>query len=32
MYIQGVDSVYDITWVERPDGTRTTYGEVYLRN
>ncbi len=32
MYIQGVDSVYDITWVETPDGARTTYGDVYLRN
>jgi glycyl-tRNA synthetase alpha chain len=32
MYIQGVDSVYDITWVEAPDGTRMTYGDVYLRN
>jgi glycyl-tRNA synthetase alpha chain len=32
MYIQGVDSVYDITWVEQPDGTRVKYGDVYLRN
>ncbi len=32
MYIQGVDSVYDLTWVEGPDGTRFTYGDVYLRN
>jgi glycyl-tRNA synthetase alpha chain len=32
MYIQGVDSVYDLTWVEAPDGTRFTYGDVYLRN
>ncbi len=27
MYIQGVDSVYDITWVEG-----VTYGDVFLRN
>jgi glycyl-tRNA synthetase alpha chain len=32
MYIQGVDSVYDITWVEPSNGTRVTYGDVYLRN
>ncbi len=32
MYIQGVDSVYDLTWVKAPDGTRFTYGDVFLRN
>jgi len=32
MYIQGVENVYDLVWVERPDGTKVTYGEVFLRN
>lgn len=32
MYIQGVDSVYDLTWVEGPDGERYTYGDVFLEN
>lgn len=32
MYIQGVENVYDLTWVENPDGTKVTYGEVFLRN
>jgi hypothetical protein len=32
MYIQGVDSVYDLVWVERPDGTTYTYGDVFKRN
>jgi glycyl-tRNA synthetase alpha chain len=31
MYIQGVDSVFDITWVDSPEG-RFTYGDVFLRN
>ena len=32
MYIQGVDSVYDLTWSVGPDGTTFTYGDVFLRN
>jgi glycyl-tRNA synthetase alpha chain len=32
MYIQGVDSVYDLTWSVGPDGHKFTYGDVFLRN
>ena len=32
MYIQGVDSVYDLVWSRRPDGATFTYGDVFLRN
>jgi glycyl-tRNA synthetase alpha chain len=32
MYIQGVDSVYDLTWSEGPEGLKFTYGDVFLRN
>jgi len=32
MYIQGVENVYDLVWVEQPDGKKITYGEVFLRN
>lgn len=32
MYIQGVDSVYDIVWSVDPDGHVYTYGDVFLRN
>lgn len=32
MYIQGVENVYDLTWVEQPDGTKVSYGDVFLRN
>lgn len=31
MYIQGVDNVYDLVWVERPDGSQVKYGEVFHR-
>ena len=31
MYIQGVDSVYDLVWSEGPGGA-FTYGDVFLRN
>lgn len=31
MYLQGVDNVYDLTWVER-DGTAVRYGDIYLQN
>jgi glycyl-tRNA synthetase alpha chain len=32
MYIQGVDSVYDLVWAEGADGLSFTYGDVFLRN
>jgi glycyl-tRNA synthetase alpha chain len=32
MYIQGVDSVYDIVWSRGEDGLVFTYGDVFLRN
>ncbi len=32
MYIQGVDSVYDLVWSVGPDGHTFTYGDVFLRN
>ena len=31
MYLQGVDSVYDLVWSDGPFG-RTTYGDVFLQN
>jgi len=31
MYLQGVDSMFDITWVEGPLG-RLTYGDVFMQN
>ena len=32
MYIQGVDSVYDLIWSVAPDGQTFTYGDVFLEN
>ncbi|HBT94948.1 MAG TPA: hypothetical protein DEB24_02045, partial [Coriobacteriia bacterium] len=32
MYIQGVDSVFDIIWSKGEEGTVFTYGDVYLEN
>jgi len=32
MYLQGVDNIYDLTWVETSDGRKVTYGEVFHRN
>ena len=32
MYIQGVDSVYDIVWSRGDDGMVFTYGDVFLEN
>lgn len=32
MYLQDVDSVYDLTWTLAPDGSKVTYGDVYLQN
>ena len=31
MYLQGVDSIYDIVWTEGPNGT-VTYGDVFKQN
>jgi glycyl-tRNA synthetase alpha chain len=31
MYLQGVDSIYDLLWSESPDG-RVTYGDVFHQN
>jgi glycyl-tRNA synthetase alpha chain len=31
MYLQGVDSIYDIVWTNGPDGV-VTYGDVFLQN
>jgi len=32
MYLQGVENVFDLTWVETADGNKVTYGEVFHRN
>lgn len=32
MYIQGVDSVYDLVWAINPQGDKVTYGDVWLQN
>ncbi|MHB0774988.1 glycine--tRNA ligase subunit alpha [Halomonas sp. WWR20] len=32
MYLQDVDSVYDLVWAIAPDGSQVTYGDVYLQN
>ncbi|WP_136254747.1 MULTISPECIES: glycine--tRNA ligase subunit alpha [Halomonadaceae] len=32
MYLQDVDSVYDLIWTIAPDGSQVTYGDVYLQN
>ncbi|WP_409524371.1 glycine--tRNA ligase subunit alpha [Nitrincola sp. MINF-07-Sa-05] len=32
MYIQNVDSVYDLVWARQPDGSVVTYGDVYHQN
>jgi glycyl-tRNA synthetase alpha chain len=31
MYLQGVDSIYDIVWTKRPNGV-VTYGDVFKQN
>jgi len=31
MYLQGVDSIFDLTWTDGPMG-KVTYGDVYLQN
>ncbi len=32
MYLQGVDNVYNLTWTTHADGTKLSYGDVYLQN
>ncbi len=32
MYLQGVDSVYDLVWTLNPDGSPITYGDVFHQN
>ncbi len=32
MYVQDVDSVYDLVWTINPDGTTITYGDVFHQN
>ncbi|MCO4757663.1 glycine--tRNA ligase subunit alpha [Pontibacterium sp.] len=32
MYLQNVDSVYDLIWTKAPDGTVVTYGDVFHQN
>ncbi len=32
MYLQGVDSVYDLIWTRDPAGNPVTYGDVFLQN
>ena len=32
MYLQGVDSIYDLVWTINPNGDKVTYGDVFLQN
>nr|WP_286240660.1 glycine--tRNA ligase subunit alpha [Neptuniibacter halophilus] len=32
MYLQSVDSVYDLIWAKNPDGSTVTYGDVFHQN
>jgi glycyl-tRNA synthetase alpha chain len=32
MYLQGVDSVFDLCWSEHPSLERITYGQIYFQN
>jgi glycyl-tRNA synthetase alpha chain len=32
MYLQGVDSIFDLTWCYSPDGSKVTYGDVFHQN
>ncbi len=32
MYIQGVDSMFDLVWTRHEDGSVVTYGDVFLEN
>lgn len=32
MYLQGVDSIYDLVWTTSPDGKAVSYGDVFHQN
>ncbi|MGS2723528.1 glycine--tRNA ligase subunit alpha [Porticoccus sp. GXU_MW_L64] len=32
MYLQGMDSIYDLIWTYGPDGTPVTYGDIFHQN
>ncbi len=32
MYLQGVDSIYDLVWTAGPDGNTVTYGDIFHQN
>ncbi len=32
MYLQGVDSIFDLVWTIGPDGKKVTYGDVFHQN
>jgi glycyl-tRNA synthetase alpha chain len=32
MYLQGVDSIFDLVWARAPDGSVVTYGDVFHQN
>ncbi|GAB1265388.1 glycine--tRNA ligase subunit alpha [Aurantivibrio infirmus] len=32
MYLQGVDSIFDLVWTRGPDGSEVTYGDVFHQN
>jgi glycyl-tRNA synthetase alpha chain (EC 6.1.1.14) len=32
MYLQNKNSIYDLVWTVRPDGTEVTYGDVFHQN
>ena len=32
MYLQGVDSIFDLVWTRGPDGNPVTYGDVFHQN
>jgi glycyl-tRNA synthetase alpha chain len=32
MYLQGVNSIFDLTWTIGPDGKKVTYGDVFHQN
>ena len=32
MYLQGVDSIFDLVWCYGPDGSKVTYGDVFHQN
>lgn len=32
MYLQGVNSIYDLVWTIDPDGNKVTYGDVFHQN